>query len=661
MGTWSKELVSEFNSIIEKCKWADTFSGTIQKDGRLNLVKDFFTEKCLDSFPSPIMDKESIDFDKGETQTVLKKTQYLRFEKGFNPYWLWDQCVKINDARLLEFLISKGMPLPGDAIFNGYKQYVISFDFGLHGNFDFLYNSKSDFYIVSDTEATETRNFLLAAFRSGFLDTSCENFYLGVRILIVAAEDLELMREALKKYNFGILLEHATRNTDWWSRFFSVNKISYLPLLSRWFSKQNAVYGVRKRKWNEIPVHILPGTSVEMLEAGLKFAVNFIDVCVSCDRDVLLWAASHGVTPEIDVMEFGRFDSGFSDSHEAAMQKISQDLDYDVIKAFLVANLLKEADAECARRADRRDILSLYSEFSVPKTCSTIYYGSSYVCEFGKVVIPDGVRKIEKFAFRASDLGENIVETVDSLYLPSSLEVINEGAFYGLSFDRVTVPSRVSMVRQGAFFGSEFITIYDSLGAVPKGQKRRSPRPDRNDPLAPYCNQISVPIGFIGASLSRRNGHKRLLYDELSIKNFTIEVRSAKTDKVLYRVWMPLAEVGKEQRNFFLSNWGSNASFGFGYLDKEFDGLPQKVKFRVALDRLRWHVRLKAVVKDKYCSYVTKYRQLIAKDCCMRDSVDDLEFLVECSQKPLNIGKLIAEIQDLSCSEEIRTYLNTLK
>lgn len=124
---------------------------------------------------------------------------------------------------------------------------------------------------------------------------------------------------------------------------------------------------------------------------------------------------------------------------------------------------------------------------------------------------------------------------------------------------------------------------------------------------------------------------------------------------------MPLAEVGKEQRNFFLSNWGSNASFGFGYLDKEFDGLPQKVKFRVALDRLRWHVRLKAVVKDKYCSYVTKYRQLIAKDCCMRDSVDDLEFLVEYSQKPLNIGKLIAEIQDLSCSEEIRTYLNTLK
>lgn len=115
-------------------------------------------------------------------------------------------------------------------------------------------------------------------------------------------------------------------------------------------------------------------------------------------------------------------------------------------------------------------ILSLYSEFSVPKTCSTIYYGSSYVCEFGKVVIPDGVRKIEKFAFRASDLGENIVETVDSLYLPSSLEVVNEGAFYGLSFDRVTVPSRVSMVRQSAFLVASSLRFMIHWVPYPKGK-----------------------------------------------------------------------------------------------------------------------------------------------------------------------------------------------
>ena len=676
MSTWSKELVIEFNSLIEKCVWAGTFPGTIQKCDRLHLLESFFEKSDLHTFPGPIQSEVSAmssdnsnfvdhtDVSLDANSNIPRSWQYLTFEMGFNPYWLWDQVVKINDAQVLEFLVSKNMPLPGDAVFNEFKQYSPSFDFGLYGNFDFLYNSKVDAYSVSDVEASETRDFLLAAFRSGFLDTSDNNLYLGVRILIVAAEDSELLHEALKKYNFGVLLEHTTRYTNWWSRFFSVNKMSYLPSLANWFSKQDAVYGTQKRKWNEVPVCILPGTSVETLELASKFDINFVDVSVSCGRDVLLWAASHGIAPESDVMESGMFGTRFSNSSEAAMQKISQSLDYDVIKAFLSAGHLKEIDVECARRANRQDLLKLYGEFGVSDPCSTIYYGSSYVCESGEVVIPEGVRKIEKFAFRASALGKDVAQTGNLLRLSSSLEVIEEGAFYGVPFDRVIIPSQVTVVRRGAFYGSEVITIYDSLYAVPEGQKRRSPQPDKCDPLAPYRDQTpdypSVPVGFIGASLPSR-AVEGLSYDESSLRNFTIEVRSAKTNKVLYRVWMPLAEVNEEYRNFFLSDWGSHASFGFGHLDKEFDALPQKVKFRVALDRLRWHIRLKADIEERYCAFVTKYRQSIARDCCIRGSVEDLSFLMECSQKALNISKLMQDAEDLSYPETICSYLLALK
>lgn len=79
-------------------------------------------------------------------------------------------------------------------------------------------------------------------------------------------------------------------------------------------------------------------------------------------------------------------------------------------------------------------------------------------------------------------------------------------------------------------------------------------------------------------------------------------MRSAKTGKVLYHVWMLLASLTKARmKGLLLSNWNADHQFRFKNLDKYFNEFPNRsFKSYITINRMRWPRQLSKEDKKRY-------------------------------------------------------------
>lgn len=236
--------------------------------------------------------------------------------------------------------------------------------------------------------------------------------------------------------------------------------------------------------------------------------------------------------------------------------------------------------------------------------------------------------------------------------LPETLRYIGRRAFSGVQMESVVIPKSVQNIGVGAFYGAKRITVYDTISpdAVRASSREDSPNGVPNS-----------SIGWLGIDF---NGTVFAIWNA-SYSDFEVIVRSAKTDEVLYRVYMPirsfagpsgsLGNVKGRLAATLVSSWGKHASFAFERLDDMFDELPnQYAKLKTAINRLAYPVDLEPGMREVYEEYLRRNAKRAIATMAEDDEVDELRAIASVLVTKANRKKLAD-----ACTEapHMREYL----
>lgn len=408
-----------------------------------------------------------------------------------------------------------------------------------------------------------------------------------------------------------------------------------------------------------------PGCAVETLDLAAQLGIPFDSVQASCPRDVLMWAARHGIRPAVYQRPYKELAQGpmalisvmvhrTSDEFERGMLFVSQTLDADLVDAFLSAGAPLCVDVEAAKAAAAQDVLDVYAAHGIPLVAERILDGSTFVAEDGAIRIPEGVKVVGCAAFQG--VGAGRPAPIDELLLPPGVERVEPYAFDGVPIRRIVLPPSVRHSSVSACSGADLITVYDSIDPQPGGSDTRSSA--LHD--SPYYEDEERERSLIGWMGVHVEPYHALSLDNARPRDFTVEVRSAASGEVLYRVFLPVASSKDEMGRLFLSGWDWNARFRFKDLDKHFDDLPNRtVKMRTALNRLHWPVELSRKAKASYLAFVQKTRSLALRLCCDDGDLDMLRHvaeLAECDARSLR--GTVNYAAKVGCSDAIMAFLS---
>lgn len=532
-------------------------------------------------------------------------------------------------------------------------------------------------YSVDDDAQVITR-FLLSAKDQGMLSGECESFPLGMLVLVALPEDPELF-QLLVDIGFDFTVILSGRQGWCWKVFVNSNRIGYLRSFAEQVRLQladgaaagdgDAAEEASGESDAFPPCTILPpgqlgpyyltGCTVETLNVARELGIVFDAVSCDCARDILVWGAAHGVMPAKlakvmpdapncpTIINIRAWRS--AEEFENGMQVVSRSLDAGLIRAFLDAGASKSVDYAAAEQAGRSDLTAYYDSLGIAPFPEEIVDGSSFVHD-GSICIPNGVLRIGDGAFEGK--GSRLGGQIEELILPESLTSIGDYAFSGVPIEHVVVPPGVQRSSYASFYGADLITVYNTI-----------------DPPFEYSGdwrfeldlssgeQVRSKIGWLGVR-PKRNYARCPAHSEL--RDFTVEVKDADSDSVLYRIWLPL-ETAKnaEIRCLYLSNWDWNARFRFEKLDSYFERLSNKrIKMRVALDRLRWPVELKKKQQDVYGEFLRSNIALAVQTCCDIDDLEELKIVLSrCEISSRMRPKLLDYAKNSGCSEGLRVLL----
>ncbi|MRX80467.1 hypothetical protein [Enorma shizhengliae] len=372
------------------------------------------------------------------------------------------------------------------------------------------------------------------------------------------------------------------------------------------------------------------------------------------------------------------------------MWGICDTLDAELIETFLKEGYDEDADVSAAVDASDEELLNLYRRYGVPISPKRVIDGSHYIhpCRGGFVIIvPDGVVAISERAFGSLrmtmaewlpdvpkwlDIGglsrDDLVTfgvrdlRCKRIILPESLRYIESRAFEGVQVEDVVVPPSVEYVGPGAFYGAKRVTVYDTI----------SPEARPADELFDlYDGMPNSPIGWLG--LKPRDacilGIRRA-----EMADFEVIVRSAASDEVLHRVYMPFgqmmnettgwgyARVVKERylgvASMFASSWGRGASFAFSRLDGMYERMPnQRTKLKTAINRLVYPVDLSDETREQYEAYVARNARRAVAIMAEDDEIEALHALEHLVVKKRNLQALI---EVCGKARRMRSYLKRL-
>lgn len=527
-------------------------------------------------------------------------------------------------------------------------------------------------------DAQAVVGFLLSAKEQGFLSGERESSTFGMLILVALPEDPELF-QLLVDVGFDFTLIFSDQQGWCWKVFVNSNRIGYLRSFVEQVRLRLVDGGVAEDEDTaeeaSVDSGILPpctilspgqlgpyyiaGCTVETLDVAHELGIVFDAVSCDCARDILVWAASHGVMPAMlakimpDASDYPTIINvrawRSAEEFENGMRAVSKTLDEVLIRAFLDAGAPKSVDYAAAEQAGRSDLTAYYDSLGIAPFPEEIVDGSSFVRD-GSIRIPEGVLSVGDGAFER--MGSRLGGQLDKLILPESLTSIGDYAFSGVSIKHVVIPSGVQRSSYASFYGTDLITVHNTIDPP-----FEYPGDGRFELDLSSGEQVRSKIGWMGVR-PKRNFARCPAHSQL--RDFTVEVKDADNDSVLYRIWLPLATVkNAEIRCLYLSNWDWNARFRFEKLDSYFERLPNKrVKMRVALDRLRWPVELKKKQRDAYEEFLRSNAALAVQTCCDIDDLDELKLVLsECEIGSRMGPKLVKYAKGSGCSKELVTLL----
>ncbi len=527
-------------------------------------------------------------------------------------------------------------------------------------------------------DAQAVARFLLSAKDQELLSGECESYTLGMLVLVALPEDPELF-QLLVDIGFDFTAILSGRQGWCWKVFVNSNRIGYLRSFTEQVRLQMADGAAAGDgdaaeeasgesdmfppctilSPGQLGPYCIAGATVETLDVARELGIAFDAVSCDCVRDVLVWAADHGVMPAKlakimpDAPDYPTIINirawRSAEEFDNGMQVVTRTLDMDLIRAFLDAGAPKSVDYAAAERASRSDLTAYYDSLGIAPFPEEVVDGSSFVRD-GSICIPDGVLSIGDGAFER--MGSRLEGQLEELILPESLTSIGDYAFSGVPIKHVVLPPGVQRSSYASFYGTDLITVYNTIDPP-----FEYPGDWRFELDLSSGEQVRSKIGWWGVC-PKRNYARCPAHSQL--RDFTVEVKDADNDSVLYRIWLPLATVkNAEIRCLYLSNWDWNARFRFEKLDSYFDRLPNKrIKMRAALDRLRWPVELKKQRRGVYEEFLRSNAALAIQTCCDIDDLDELKLVLsECEIGSRMRPKLVKCAKGSGCSKELVTLL----
>lgn len=253
------------------------------------------------------------------------------------------------------------------------------------------------------------------------------------------------------------------------------------------------------------------------------------------------------------------------------------------------------------------------TEISFPDSLRSIGAGAFSSCEnLRKIVFPKGLESIGEsacaFCTNLSEViwPENLLSIGDSAFtktglgnatLPNGLMHIGLLAFSETQIRKAILPKSVRTLGWGTFSCVPEIELYDSIDPDAK---------DASEGIDTLNGNPNSLVGFIGigpasAMWECAANHRWV--------NYTIIVKSAKTDEIKYKVWMGADRTQRNYYCFLSSAWGHNATFAFERLDEYFPHIRgDEHKRKIAEYRLAYPVDLTEDARAKYESYLNKHR-----------------------------------------------------
>lgn len=271
---------------------------------------------------------------------------------------------------------------------------------------------------------------------------------------------------------------------------------------------------------------------------------------------------------------------------------------------------------------------------------TSIGYKAFASCEkLTKVVFGTGLSSIGQEAYseckklKAIDLSKTALSgikqeafsgccNVKDLILPSTIEIIDRGAFSGISLGVVQLPKSVKKVERSAFDGAAELVVYDTID--PDAAEANEWEYDKwdgsvNSPLA--CAMLGVPKGYVECQ-----GNTRW-------RDYHITVLSADTGDIRYRIFCD-SEERDNYRAMMFSAWGKNASFTFDAYDDYFMKTRNMLgRAEMAFCRIQYPEGLNTVHRANYeaylerCMYIERSAKRNAELIGNEDAVERLAIL----------------------------------
>ena len=329
-----------------------------------------------------------------------------------------------------------------------------------------------------------------------------------------------------------------------------------------------------------------------------------------------------------------------------------------------------------------------------------------------KYAIPDGVKQIEKYAFKYN-------EQIEEIIVPESVETIGEGAFSKcMSLKKVALPSNMAELPNELFYESKNLSSVKWPDNVTKiGKKcfadtalKKVAIPEGVVEIGDYAfattgwsanliESIEVPKSVQKIGISICAGIKDItVYDSIDpdakpAKDFyddangdwnsrvgcigirqyenyawaacnsdvykhTITVKSAVDSSIKYKVLM----YGKEEaRNVYcamVSSWGKNAEFDFTRIDEKFSELSDADnRLETVLNRFAYPIDLTEDAKNKYLAWLKRNSATIVGEFIEKG---DLTGLISYEKYGIITKNNIQKLIDLAVSKnkvEISAYL----
>lgn len=243
-------------------------------------------------------------------------------------------------------------------------------------------------------------------------------------------------------------------------------------------------------------------------------------------------------------------------------------------------------------------------EVSLPKNMTELNEGLFWHDKSLKHIIwPDDLHKIGKKCFAEAGL--------DEVYIPSTVEEIDDYAFMKIKAKTVTLPKKVKNIGYSIFAGISDIEIYDTIDQAAR------PAGDYSDPDNGSENGRA---GFIG--IYQRENYVCAACNSDWYEH-SITVHSAADDRVKFRLRMPAGQKRKVYCTF-ASSWGKNGEFNFAAADELFKDMTADAKEDYFLCRLKY-TKLDEAFEKGAANYVSRN----AKALCEKIMASDDALLLE--------------------------------